>query len=219
MDIHAYVFDFDGTLADSRECSVVSTQEAFKKMGLSIPDAKDIESYMGIPIEVSFKEMSQNSLSAEKLDQLFYCFREIYKSYENELIKTFPHVEDILQEIKSLQKQLYIVSSKHSNVLERNLKSLGIYHFFDDVISADKVEYFKPHPDGINKIIEKNKFDRKRVMMIGDAIYDIQMAKAAKVVSCGVTWGCHSEELLAKENPDYLIHNFHELLDLCTVKY
>lgn len=212
--VNTFIFDFDGTLADSSNCSVMSTQRAFEKIGLKIPLAKEIEGYMGIPIEVSFKKMAGDPLSEDKFETLLVNFREIYRSFENQLITTFPDVKVVLNELKNQNKSLYVVTSKHSEVLKRNLQFLGISSYFDGIIGSDNVDHYKPHPDGINKIVEKNGFERDKVMMIGDAIYDIQMAKSATVISCGVTWGTHSEELLRNEKPEYIVHEMKELLKL-----
>lgn len=53
----SYIFDFDGTIADSKQCSILATKEAFQILDLEIPSIEDIEYYMGIPIEQSFKQM------------------------------------------------------------------------------------------------------------------------------------------------------------------
>lgn len=52
-----YMFDFDGTLADSGETAVLATQATFKDFGLSLPSSDQIRGYMGIPIEKSFPLM------------------------------------------------------------------------------------------------------------------------------------------------------------------
>ena len=38
-----YLFDFDGTLGDSEECSIVATQGAFKEVNLPIPNKNQIK--------------------------------------------------------------------------------------------------------------------------------------------------------------------------------
>lgn len=214
MGINVYIFDFDGTLADSKECSVTSTQKAFGEMGLTIPSENEIKNYMGIPIEISFKRMCKEQLTQNEFEKLLSLFRKIYREYENDLISIFSHVDDVLREIRNNKKFLFIVSSKNSIALKRNLQTLGIYELFDGVIGADHVDHYKPHPDGINRILKGNNFNRFESMMIGDSTYDIQMAKSANVLSCGVTWGVHSESELKKENPEYLIHNIKELLNI-----
>lgn len=41
-----YIFDFDGTLADTKKCGEVATQSAFKACGLTEPSSKEITHYM-----------------------------------------------------------------------------------------------------------------------------------------------------------------------------
>ena len=40
MRTKGLIFDFDGTLGDSRECGILATQKAFSDIGLMIPDEK-----------------------------------------------------------------------------------------------------------------------------------------------------------------------------------
>ncbi|MFY3792037.1 HAD hydrolase-like protein [Ureibacillus sp. MALMAid1270] len=79
-----YIFDFDGTLADSKQCSILATQDAFLKMNLEKPDQKIIEYYMGIPIKQSFKEISNHELDDKSFARKLQVFRESYKEFENE---------------------------------------------------------------------------------------------------------------------------------------
>ena len=60
-----YMFDFDGTLADSGETAVLATQATFKDFGLSLPSSDQIRGYMGIPIEKSFPLMGAKEALAK----------------------------------------------------------------------------------------------------------------------------------------------------------
>ncbi|CAM5179482.1 HAD superfamily hydrolase (TIGR01509 family)/HAD superfamily hydrolase (TIGR01549 family)OS=Ureibacillus acetophenoni OX=614649 GN=SAMN05877842_11363 PE=4 SV=1 [Ureibacillus acetophenoni] len=91
-----YIFDFDGTLADSEQCSILATQ-CILKMNLEKPDQKIIEYYMGIPIEQSFKEIANHELDDKSFAQLLEVFRESYKEFENEYLVAFPNVSDVLR--------------------------------------------------------------------------------------------------------------------------
>jgi phosphoglycolate phosphatase len=133
MNRNIYIFDFDGTLADSKHCSVVATQEAFKTLGLTIPKESIIEEYMGIPIETSFRKMSDVELPTSMFEELLQTFRRMYKKYENELIIAFPFIPEVLKELKQKNNLLFVVSSKKSDVLRRNLQALHIEEFFDGV--------------------------------------------------------------------------------------
>lgn len=50
--------------------------------------------------------------------------------------------------------------------------------------------------------------------MVGDATFDIQMAKAANVESCAVTWESHSKKDLELEQPTYMVQTVKDLLTI-----
>lgn len=204
------IFDFDGTIADSKECSIVATQKSFKERGLEEPTVNLIEYYMGIPIEKSFSLMSSVDLDDHQLEALIKTFRQNYKEVESSYLKLYKHMTEQLQSL-SKDKQLFVVSSKKTDVLIRNLEILDIDHLFTEVIGSDKVNHYKPSPDGINYILNKYQLEIEETIYIGDAIFDMQMANSAKVASCAVTWGTHSIEELKSENPTYIIHEVTEL--------
>ncbi|MGE6256938.1 HAD family hydrolase [Heyndrickxia sporothermodurans] len=209
-----YIFDFDGTLADSKQCGVIATQEAFRSFGLEVPSEQQIEHYMGIPIEVSFKEMANEELTDSSFEELLRVFRKCYKAVENDTLVAFPHIREVLQQLFQKDKQLFVVSSKKSDVLLRNLQALEMDAFFKDIIGSDKVTHYKPHPAGILKLIELYQLKKTETVMIGDATFDLQMAKAAHVFACGVTWGSHGKEKLLSEQPTFLIDEVGQLLEL-----
>lgn len=111
--MQTFIFDFDGTLADSKQCSVLATQQAFQAMDLAVPTTECIEYYMGIPIEQSFKEMASTSLDDVAFEALLNAFRQAYKELENDTLTVFPYIPKVLRILKEHNKSLYVVSSKN----------------------------------------------------------------------------------------------------------
>lgn len=209
-----YIFDFDGTLADSKQCSILATQAAFREMRMDVPSEQQILHYMGIPIEQSFKEMSSVPIEDSLFNQLLHYFRQCYKEIEHDTLLLFPHIKEVLRQLKEQHIDCYVVSSKKTDVLKRNLQTLEIDAYFKDCIGSDQVEHYKPHPDGILKLVVRYDLEATECVMIGDAIFDIQMGKAANCKTCAVTWGSHSKEKLSEEQPDFLIDDIPLLLNL-----
>lgn len=96
MGLTNYIFDFDSTLADSRECSVTETKKAFKAFNLAVPSNRTVEYYMGIPIEKSFREMANRSLEDSEFEKLLNVFRNKYKETESDTLRTFKHIPEVL---------------------------------------------------------------------------------------------------------------------------
>lgn len=209
-----YIFDFDGTLADSQQCSILATQAAFKASGYAIPTEEQITHFMGIPIEQSFQEMTTTALSTEDLQTLITSFRAYYKQFENESLTLFPNITDVLATLQKQQALCFVVSSKKTDVLKRNLQQLHIDMYFKDCIGSDQVQHYKPHPEGILLLLERYDLQSAECVMIGDAIFDIQMGKAANCRTCAVTWGSHTKATLQMEQPDFIVDQVKGLLHI-----
>ncbi|KRL12017.1 phosphoglycolate phosphatase, bacterial [Lentilactobacillus otakiensis DSM 19908 = JCM 15040] len=203
--INNYFFDFDKTLADSGDSSVIATKEAFKSMNLTVPDSDTISGYIGIPAKISFKKMAKEPLSDDKIMKLTNKFLSIYSEVEDANTKLFPGILDMLSQLKSADKKLYVVSSKKTDELDRNLKHLNIRQYFDDIVGYDLVTNYKPAPDGIVLLLKKYDLKKDESMMIGDAKYDIQMGQSAGVRTCGALWGAFDVDSLTNQVPTYLV--------------
>ena len=212
-----FLFDFDGTIADSGDAATLATQACFKDFDLEVPTAETVRYYMGVPIETFIPELVEKqgkNYSAEQFEAMYDSFRRHYGEIEQETTTLFPQMKDTLTALKDAGKKLFIVSSKASTSLKRNLKTLGIADLFDDLIGSDQVEHYKPAPDGVLMVIEKYHLDKNESVMIGDAKYDLQMGKAAGVKTCGCLWDTFDAQLLKAENPDFLLEKPAELLNI-----
>jgi len=211
--IECVIFDLDGTLLDSRECSIKATKAAFTEMGLKVPSEVVIEHYMGIPIEESFFKMSEQPLDQETATELIRVFRTYYQTYEESTLNVFPEIPHVLEILMKRKVPCFVVSSKKTAVVKRNLAAQNLVAFFEEIIGSDAVSHYKPHPEGINKVVTQYQFDPTRTIMVGDAIFDIQMGKAAGVKTIAVTWGSHDAKKLSADKPDALAEASQDILD------
>ena len=211
--IECVIFDLDGTLLDSRECSIKATKAAFTEMGLKVPSEVVIEHYMGIPIEESFFKMSEQPLDQETATELIRVFRTYYQTYEESTLNVFPEIPHVLEILMKRKVPCFVVSSKKTAVVKRNLAAQSLVAFFEEIIGSDAVSHYKPHPEGIDKVVTHYQFDPTRTIMVGDAIFDIQMGKAAGVKTIAVTWGSHDAKKLSAEKPDALAEVPQDILD------
>ncbi|MCM0597342.1 HAD family hydrolase [Periweissella fabaria] len=210
-----YFFDFDGTLADSGQTAILATQAAFRDYDLAVPDEDAIAYFMGVPIEVSFKKLAPDAEFTDyEFKALLAIFRSYYKQMESSNLTLFPHIEKVLKQLHDEGKQLFVVSSKHSAALIRNLEQLEIDQYFDAVLGSDQVKKFKPAPDGLLFLLKKYHLDPNKSVMIGDAIFDLQMGQAAGVATCAVTWGTHSKKELVVQEPTFVVNKPKQLLKI-----
>ena len=72
----------------------------------------------------------------------------------------------------------------------------------------------KPHPGMLHSAMEACGALPYNTLMIGDAVFDIEMAKAAGVRSIGIAWGLQPVEDLAAAGATAAAAHFEDLYDL-----
>lgn len=200
----AYIFDFDGTIADSFSlacyilvnhaddlgCKKLTNTELLKLKDMHTREALK---YMDIPFwRVAF--------FVRKL-------RKIAKDYVDE-ITIFPGWSKTLNILQSNQHQIGLMSSNSLEIVEYVLKKYHIIDFFD-FISCDKALFGKKR--SLNKLIRQRQLIPSTTYYIGDEVRDIEAARAAKINSIAVTWGFNSSTKLQQATPDKLILTLDQL--------
>ena len=66
----------------------------------------------------------------------------------------------------------------------------------------------------INKLLNQNNINPQQAIYVGDETRDIEAARKSNIRAIAVSWGFNSKELLAAQNPDFLIHQPNELIDV-----
>ncbi len=212
-----YLFDFDGTIVDSRQAVLKSTRTMCQKIGLPVPTDDVILNYMGIPLEAMVPDMvtkAGKTFSPADYNHAYATFRKAYRANEFELTTVFPHMKETLAQLQQQGHRLFIVTSKNSHSLALGLEKFGLTQYFTGTVGSDNVAHFKPAPDGVLAVLDEYHLKADESVMIGDAKYDLQMGNAAGVHTCGCTWAAFSVANLKREHPDYLIDNPEELLTL-----
>lgn len=203
--MHNFLFDFDSTLADTRDVAVLATQKAYAAKGLTVPSRDVVVSYMGVPIEVSFAKMATEPLSDAALEELYTEFRAQYHEAEKLGITLFDGMAATLDALKKRGARLFVVSSKHSVPLQRNLDQIGLGQTFEAISGSDTVAHYKPAPDGILSLLDRFNLNPAQSVMIGDAKYDMQMGNNAGIATAAAMWGAADPASVKAEKPTYLL--------------
>ena len=63
------------------------------------------------------------------------------------------------------------------------------YKLFKNIVTSDDIKKGKPHPEGIIKILRRNKTKKKNCIYVGDSIYDYKTARNSKIKYLHAKWG------------------------------
>lgn len=212
--IKLVIFDFDGTLADTKENIILTFQMTMKELGVEIKSRQECAATIGLTLEDAFKVLYPG-MAAEKYILLRDTYRRIFKENRKILVPgLFPEVMETLEELRRRGYLMSIASSRLSPSLQSFLEDMKIAHLFEYAVGGDNVEHPKPAPDAVLQILRHYNLSAEEAFVVGDMPFDINMATNAGVKSCGVTWGNADAAQLKESGANYVIDKMSQLLEI-----
>jgi phosphoglycolate phosphatase len=210
MDV--LIFDLDGTLIDSKLDLANSVNAARAHLNLPPITNERVYSYVGEGAPVLMKRALGPDAEQEDIDRALAYFLAYYRAHQLENTKLYPGVREALDRLKDYGARLSILTNKPVRITNEILSGLGVLDHFEYVYGGNSFEFKKPNPIGIETILRDTGAPRDRTIMVGDSGVDIQTARNAGVVACGVTYGFQPETLV-QFPPDFAIGRMEELAD------
>ena len=208
------IFDFDGTLADSKAVIAEATNCALRDCGYPELTPKEITQLVGLPLDYSLRVFLGEQATEENVNRLFESYRTHWYRLEPGRIDLFPGVREMLDGLKTSGVQMSIATSKSLQGLERMFEVLDLRAYFGFWLTNDRVDNGKPHPEMVERTLEHFDAAPGQTIMIGDTTYDIEMGQAAGVDTCAVTYGSHSAEEFSALRPTYTVDSAPEMRDV-----
>jgi beta-phosphoglucomutase len=204
------IFDWDGTLADTRQVVVASFQKALSAVHCTISD-EFIERLIGVGSAETFREIlraSETSFGEELIESL------VEKKIQNEIkmsgsVKLFAGVMDLLEALQGKVK-LGLASMNDRAVINHMLKMTDIQRFFDVVVTAGDITKPKPNPEIFLKCALNLKSKPDKCVVFEDSIFGVEAAKTAEMGCIAVLTGVYSRRELKKANPDLIVDSLEE---------
>jgi phosphoglycolate phosphatase len=205
------LIDLDGTLTDPKTGITRSVQYALERLGRPVPEADALTWMIGPPLIAGFTELLGGSADAQDAVRFY---RERYGDvglFENEVYAGIPA---LLQDLREKDVRLYVATSKLQVFARRILDHFELSQFFSEIYGSEPDNRNADKRDLIRHILEQERFDPARAVMIGDRKHDAIGAKANGIATIGVTWGYGSREELLDAGVACLVDAPHELPEL-----
>lgn len=206
------IFDFDGTLGDTRRNIVTTMQMTIAELHLPNRSEEECAATIGLPLAGCFR-----TLFPDMQDEFIPRCAETYRRFFNENLKTiqpeaFPGVVETLSVLHQIGFTLTIASSRSRNSLTELTRNMGIANYISYILGADDVKEAKPKPEPVLKTLADMHFDAGETLVVGDMSVDILMGTNAGARTCGVTWGNGTREELEKAGANFIIDKMEDLL-------
>ena len=193
------VFDFDGTLVDSRPLIEAGMRHALDALGLPHHHMETWLDSVGLPVEVGIQRtFGPLGLGVE---QVLPAYRSFGHAEHEHLIRPFEGMDVLLADLESVGIPKAIATPKRRLPLLRQLEQFGWLDRFDPIVTPDEVTHGKPHPESLELIRRATGREAADLLMVGDTSFDLEMAQRAGVPSVAVGHGHHAAEVLAGFSP------------------
>jgi len=208
--VKAVIFDWDGTLADTKKAVVRSFQKVLVEAGCVVSD-EFIERRMGIGTRKTLEQALEECnvrFDDEMLENLVEEKIRIQARLTN-IVSLFGGAIELLEELQGRIK-IALATMSSRKVVGKLLSEKRIGGYFDVVVSADEI--FSPKPDPEVFLVSAAKLGVKLedCVVVEDSVFGVRAAKAAKMKCIAVSSGAYSREELLEENPDLMIDSLVE---------
>jgi phosphoglycolate phosphatase len=212
MSFSNIIFDFDGTITDSKWDIAGAQRWVLNQLGVESYTEEDLFPHIGKSLEETFSTLLPVTMHP-RIPEAAQMYAEYYRPRSLATTKLFPGVVETLDTLRAWGKRLAIASTKRGPGIVRATDHFGISGFFDQLQGSEGIP-FKPDPTIILKILEDREWGRENTLMVGDTDKDIQAGKNAGVSTCAVTYGSLKREELVLFSPDFIIDSFPEILPI-----
>ena len=212
--LKAALFDWDGTLADSRKVIVASFLNALTTINCDINN-EFIERLIGVGSAETFRKIlraSETSFDESLISAL------VEEKIHNEIdmsanIKLFPGALELLGALHG-KVRIGLASMNDRVTIYHLLRTTGTQRFFEVIVTAGEITKSKPNPEIFLKCAIALGIEPHQCVVFEDSIFGVEAAKTAEMACIAVLTGVYSKEELEKAEPDLIIDSLKRKTDI-----
>lgn len=139
--------------------------EQWKKSREKFPDVTPEE------IEVNLSQVFSRLYSEKDIapsPQMIADWALMYRTVSLDYVRLYDGAEALLQELRRRGKKIWLLSNAQRLFTEPELRSLGLYDLFDDVLISSDIGFMKPSKQFYTALLEKHGLAPETSVMIGN---------------------------------------------------
>lgn len=209
-----FVFDMDGTLADTNADLVPVLNRTIAPLGLEPLSAQCVGHTTGKGAKAMIQRAFDHNkvrLEEQVLEDLFKTFIADYEANLTTNTRLYDGAHSVIEKLRDQGQILAVCTNKMEHMAVKFLQELKLDHHFSAILGGNSLEWRKPDARHLFRTIEKAGGRRDKAIMIGDSVTDIDAAKNANIPVIAVDFG-YSERPVHEYEPDVVISHYDELL-------
>ena len=179
-EFDAFIFDCDGTLADTMPTHYRAWQVALGERVSNFPEAMFYE-LGGVPTCRVVEILNERHGYQMPVDETVAVKEKYFLEFSSEIAAIEP-VVSLAREWHG-RKPLAVASGGHRRIVLNTLRALGIVELFDAIVTSEDYARGKPHPDPFLEAARRLNVTPARCLVFEDTTTGIQAATAAGMAS------------------------------------
>jgi phosphoglycolate phosphatase-like HAD superfamily hydrolase len=198
------IFDFDGTIVDSRDYFIKFIAGEAKKLPLS---KEDEEKLLGLPLAAVARTLG---IPWWRLPRLYFNGRKRMDAVIRQL-KPFDDMEEVIRKLHAEGHELFIISSNSVRNIRIFLKRYNLREYFVEIYGG--IEVFGK-ASMFHQLFRENNIKAKQVIGVGDETRDLEAANSVGIRTIAVTWGFARLKDLEKLKPTAIAYEPNDILKI-----
>ena len=199
--IKLLVFDFDGTIADSKKLYISSIYHSARKYGYHLSNAF-IEKNLGPKLDASLFNMKIKR-NAEKIAAEVNSF----VTKKAKTLKLCPYVIETLKKIRKKRIKTVLITNSTRPFIRAFMKKYPIRKYFNTILGA---EDFLFKEEAFRKLFRQYHVKPKEAVYIADKVKDAKIAKSLNTHIL-IVLACSWDKKKFKNEP-YLVKDFRSII-------
>jgi len=219
--IKGVIFDIDNTLTDFMKMKRTAVDAAVEgMMDAGLPGAKDalvkefFDHYWkeGIEDQKIFDKILQAKLGHIDFKILASGILA-YRRSKNGTMTLYPRVNQTLIELMKMGIKLTVISDAPKMEVWLRIVSLGLHHYFDEIITSEDFGVKKPDPKPFRRALEVLATRGDETLMVGD--WPDRDIKGAKGAGIRTVWAKYGDTFETKESgAEFDINDIYEVVGI-----
>jgi len=210
------LFDCDGTIVDSAAVIHACMERTFDDFEIVRPAFADTKSIIGLTLDIAIARLLDRPVDTE-IAAMTARYKEHFMLHRQNGGALEPAYDGLLPLIAALAARddviLGVVTGKSRRGLDAILAHHELTNVFFTIRTADDCPS-KPHPAMVLECCAEAGIDPKQTSVIGDAVYDMQMAVNAGARAIGVSWGYGPVQALREAGAGHVVSKAGEIAAL-----
>lgn len=221
MPYSTLLFDYDGTLCDTRQAIYHSLQQVFRLHRAPVPTTAALDEVvtLGLPtLEILY--LLHPAGAEADVAAWVPAYRAIYAAEGEPLVQPFAGAPAVLAELQAAGYGLAYVSNKNIVTLGTSLDRLDLRRYASLIVGEGSFPggsgALKPAPDMFYEAVQPHFLGTPaaNMLMIGDTPSDLLFARSAGVPACWAAYGFGDAVTCLALGPQHHISDVRDVLDL-----